>query len=47
MNAARDTLFPARMRCALDVAGAGAPFASVADYEIGLRRLEGFAGYLD
>lgn len=29
------------------VAGAGAPFASVADYEIGLRRLEGFAGYLD
>ncbi|MFO1457595.1 MAG: DUF885 domain-containing protein [Steroidobacteraceae bacterium] len=29
------------------VAGAGAPFASVADYEVGLRRLTGFAGYLD
>ena len=29
------------------VSGAGAPFVAEADYEIGLRRLEGFAGYLD
>ncbi len=28
------------------VAGAGAPFATEADYEAGLRRLSGFAGYL-
>ncbi|WP_380874167.1 hypothetical protein ACFB49_46170 [Sphingomonas sp. DBB INV C78] len=29
------------------VSGAGAPFASVADYENGLKRLEGFVGFLD
>jgi uncharacterized protein (DUF885 family) len=29
------------------VSGAGAPFATADDYEIGLERLHGFAGYLD
>lgn len=29
------------------VAGAGAPFETVADYEDGLKRLDGFAGHLD
>lgn len=29
------------------VAGAGAPFATVGDYEAGLDRLRGFAGYMD
>ncbi|ARS27289.1 DUF885 domain-containing protein [Sphingomonas sp. KC8] len=29
------------------VSGAGAPFATVKDYEDGLKRLEGFAGFLD
>lgn len=29
------------------VSGAGAPFAALADYEVGLARLEGFSGWLD
>jgi uncharacterized protein (DUF885 family) len=29
------------------VAGAGAPFATPADYEAGLKRLEGFVGFMD
>lgn len=29
------------------VAGAGAPFATLADYQAGLERLTGFAGYMD